>query len=88
VILLERREETPLPRAEHARFFRVVRAGFAQRRKRLANALAAGLGLPKEDVEAALVAAGIDPGRRAETLTLEEWLKLYQALRERVHDAG
>ncbi len=87
VIVLERRKETPLPREEHARFFRVVRAGFAQRRKRLANALAAGLGLPKEDVEAALVAAGIDPSRRAETLALEEWLKLYQALRERVRDA-
>lgn len=88
VIVLERREETPLPREEHARFFRVVRAGFAQRRKRLANALAAGLGLPKEDVESALAAAGIDPDRRAENLGLEEWLRLYQALREQVHDAN
>ncbi len=87
VIVLERRTETPLPREEHPGFFRVVRAGFAQRRKRLANALAAGLGLPKEDVAAALVAAGIDPSRRAETLALEEWLAVYQALRERVRDA-
>lgn len=87
VIVLERREKTPLPREEHARFFRVVRAGFAQRRKRLANALAAGLGLPKEAVESALATASIDPARRAETLEVEEWLRLYQALREQIRNA-
>lgn len=87
VIVLERRAETPLPREEHAPFFQMVRAGFAQRRKQLANALAAGLGLPKQTVEAALVAAGIDPGRRAETLSLEEWVNVYQALRKQVHHA-
>jgi len=60
----------PLPPAT---FFRVARAGFAQRRKQLRNALAAGLGLPGPAVTAALQAAGIDPRRRAETLSLAEW---------------
>lgn len=87
VVVLDTRAETPLPREEHRRFFRVVRAGFGQRRKRLANALAAGLGIPKDEVEVALRAAGIDPSRRAETLRLDEWLRLYHELRQRVGDA-
>lgn len=55
------------------RFFRVVRAGFSQKRKQLANSLSAGLARPKAQVTAALRAAGIDPTRRAETLALAEW---------------
>lgn len=56
-----------------ARFFQIVRAGFGQKRKQLANSLSAGLALPKAQVAAALHAAGIDPSRRAETLALAEW---------------
>lgn len=55
------------------RFFTVVRAGFSQKRKQLHNCLSAGLGLEKSTVQQWLNAAGIDPTRRAETLTLEEW---------------
>lgn len=62
------------------RFFTVVRAGFGQRRKQLANSLAAGLGLNKGAVTAALLAAGIAPARRAETLALPEWERLCDAL--------
>jgi len=61
-------------------FFRVVKAGFGQKRKQLRNALSAGLGLPTEAVTALLAQAGIDPTRRAETLALEEWGELTQAL--------
>jgi 16S rRNA (adenine1518-N6/adenine1519-N6)-dimethyltransferase len=57
-------------------FFRVVRAGFGQKRKQLRNALSAGLHLDKARAEALLVQAGIDPQRRAETLTLDEWAAL------------
>lgn len=63
-----------------AAFFRVARAGFGQRRKQLRNALAAGLGRPPSQVFAALETAGIDPRRRAETLTLAEWGRLCAAL--------
>lgn len=55
------------------RFFTVVRAGFSQKRKQLHNSLAAGLRLEKATVQPWLVAAGIDPARRAETLSLAEW---------------
>jgi 16S rRNA (adenine1518-N6/adenine1519-N6)-dimethyltransferase len=58
----------------------VVRAAFAQRRKTLANALAAGLGRPADALRVAVEAAGIDPSRRAETLTIPEFTVLTDRL--------
>jgi 16S rRNA (adenine1518-N6/adenine1519-N6)-dimethyltransferase len=57
-------------------FFSVVRAGFSQKRKQLRNSLAAGLKISHAVSAAILTEAGIDPTRRAETLTLEEWAAL------------
>jgi 16S rRNA (adenine1518-N6/adenine1519-N6)-dimethyltransferase len=62
------------------RFFRVVRAGFSQKRKTLRNSLALGLNQPPALVERWLRAAGIEPQRRAETLALEEWGRLAQVV--------
>jgi 16S rRNA (adenine1518-N6/adenine1519-N6)-dimethyltransferase len=56
--------------------FRLARAGFAQKRKKLRNALAAGLALEPAEVEPRLRAAGIDPSARAETLGLADWQRL------------
>ncbi len=61
------------------RFFQTVEAAFRQRRKQLHNALGE-LGVGKERIQSALGAAGIDPMRRAETLSLEEWSRLSAAL--------
>ena len=73
--------DTPLvPSAETDRFFRMIKAGFAQKRKTLRNSLTSGLGLGREKIEAALSLAGIDPARRAETLTIPEWLTLQKEL--------
>jgi 16S rRNA (adenine1518-N6/adenine1519-N6)-dimethyltransferase len=60
--------------------FGAARAGFGQRRKQLRNALAGGLSLPQEEIDASLARAGIDPRRRAETLSVQEWAALAQAL--------
>ena len=60
-------------------FFELTRAGFSQRRKMLRNALAGGLRLRAAEAAALLVQAGIDPRRRAETLTLQEWEQLAKA---------
>ncbi len=60
-------------------FFAVARAGFGQRRKQLRNSLRANLGADQARVDAMLQRAGIDPQRRAETLTLAEWGRLAQA---------
>jgi 16S rRNA (adenine1518-N6/adenine1519-N6)-dimethyltransferase len=60
-------------------FFRVVRAGFSQKRKQLKNALSGGLAIKSDAASALLEAAGIDVKRRAETLSLEEWAALTRA---------
>ena len=66
--------------ADPARFRRLVKAGFAQRRKTLGNALRAARLAPAARMEEALRAAGIDPRRRGETLSVEEWAALDRAL--------
>ena len=66
----------PVPVADPDRFAAVVRAAFGQRRKSLANALAAGLGLGTERARRLCEAASIDPGRRAETLSLADFARL------------
>jgi 16S rRNA (adenine1518-N6/adenine1519-N6)-dimethyltransferase len=60
-------------------FFALAHAGFSQKRKTLRNTLAAGLGKSPAWVETLLVAAGIDPQRRAETLSMQEWKQLVEA---------
>lgn len=71
------REQPPVTVASEATFFRVVKAAFAQRRKTLANALkAAGLAA---DAAAVLAAAGVDGGRRGETLSLAEFAAVANA---------
>jgi 16S rRNA (adenine1518-N6/adenine1519-N6)-dimethyltransferase len=58
-------------------FFRLVKAGFSQRRKTILNSLSAGLHLDKPAVRVLCESVDIDPGRRAQTLALEEWHNLY-----------
>lgn len=66
----------PVDVPTRAGFFRVVKAGFGQRRKQLRNALSGGLALPVATAVAGLEAAGVAPTRRAETLSLDEWAAL------------
>jgi 16S rRNA (adenine1518-N6/adenine1519-N6)-dimethyltransferase len=73
-------EVTLGPGVDERTFFRVVRAGFSQKRKTLRNSLSGGLPRPPAEVEAALHQVGIDPRRRAQTLSLEEWAMLAGAL--------
>ncbi len=61
-------------------FFGLVRAGFAAPRKQIANSLAQGLGSSKAEVLPLLEKAAIVPRRRAETLALSEWARLWQVL--------
>jgi len=62
--------------ADRESFFKLVRAGFSASRKQIGNSLAQGLGLSKTEVLPLLETAGIEPQRRAETLTLDEWAGL------------
>ena len=73
VLHLDLYPEPVVPNLPTNFFFRMVRAGFSQKRKQLANTLSAGLHLPKPEIRVALESANIDPRRRAETVSLEEW---------------
>ena len=69
----------PIPRVSIDRleiFFQLIKAGFSQKRKKLRNSLSAGMRLSTVETEKLLWAVDIDPQRRAETLSLEEWGKL------------
>jgi len=68
-----------IPAEQIERFFRLARAGFSQKRKTLRNSLSGGLSITAEQAATTLAAAGIDPQRRAETLSLDEWSRLVLA---------
>jgi 16S rRNA (adenine1518-N6/adenine1519-N6)-dimethyltransferase len=69
-----------LSEADEVGLWRVVQAGFRERRKKLHNVLARQLPPSAAEVEAALVSAGIDGNRRPQTLSVDEWLALRVAL--------
>jgi 16S rRNA (adenine1518-N6/adenine1519-N6)-dimethyltransferase len=62
-------------------FFDVVKRGFSTPRKQLRNSLANGYKVKPADVDHYFQGAGIDPRKRAETLRLEEWERLYQVIK-------
>lgn len=79
ILMLEYRAKPLFPNTDTKLFFRIVKAGFAQRRKTLLNSLSAGLHLGREQTLALLDAADITPNTRAQSLSLDDWHRLYQA---------
>lgn len=79
VIVCDVREKPPVETTDEKLFFRVVRASFGQRRKTLSNALK-GAGFDKELIRQVLPAAGIDGSRRGETLSLDEFAAIANAI--------
>ncbi len=72
-----------IPAEQLADFFRLAKAAFSQKRKTIRNALAGGMHWLPSQAEAFLLKAGVEPMRRAETLSLMEWKNLvgiYQSL--------
>ncbi|MEH7547018.1 16S rRNA (adenine1518-N6/adenine1519-N6)-dimethyltransferase [Neobacillus bataviensis] len=88
VIRLIKREKPAVVVKDEAFFFQVTKASFAQRRKTLLNNLTSQLPdgkQKKEEILAALSASGIDPVRRGETLSLEEFGRLADELYSYFH---
>lgn len=77
VLILKRRTQ-PLFEVDERNFFRLVKAGFSNRRKTLLNSLSGGLRLPKAQVVAVLEAAAINPQSRPQELSLRQWHALYE----------
>jgi 16S rRNA (adenine1518-N6/adenine1519-N6)-dimethyltransferase len=80
VIVVSPLPATRYPLPDWGRFSRLVTAGFGQRRKTLANAVQAGLGVPGEAIRQALRECGLDDRMRAEALTLKQWAALAHQL--------
>jgi len=80
VVRIDLRDQPAVTVPDEAAFFNVVRAGFSQPRKQLHNALAARLWLPPDSAPELLRSAGIDPARRAQSLSLEEWARVSAAV--------
>jgi 16S rRNA (adenine1518-N6/adenine1519-N6)-dimethyltransferase len=76
VLRIDIHPQPRIPVVNLDRFFRLIKAGFSQKRKTLRNSLSAGLRMSPEEAEDLLTQSGIDPKRRAETLNLEDWGKL------------
>ena len=84
VIRLKRRSEPPVAPIDRELMFELIRAAFAQRRKKLSNSVAnsGGLGFTKEQVALALFDMGLDPMIRGEKLSLSEFSELSDRLLE------
>ena len=80
VVRMEIRPTPAVQVEDEEGYFALVRAAFGQRRKTAANAIASGLGMPKDAVTAAIEAAGFDARIRPEALTLEDFAKIQSAL--------
>jgi len=69
---------------ESKQFFRIVKAGFAAKRQQIHNSLAATLRIPKNEVNDILKSSKIDPTKRAEDLSLKDWIRLIKNFQQDV----
>lgn len=76
VVVLRTREQPLFTDITEKEYFRVVKAGFSAKRKKLRSSLSGGLGISKDSVATLLAAADVSPDVRAEDLTLEQWYRL------------
>lgn len=76
VIILRTRTKPLVSSAEEKRFFKMVKAGFSAKRKKLRSSLAGGLAIEKPAAEALLAQAGVSPDVRAEDISIDDWLRL------------
>ncbi len=77
VVILKRHSRPMFEKLDSQKFFRIVKAGFSERRKKLRSSLGGGLGISKQQADDLLKQTGIDAGARAQELSLAQWHKLY-----------
>jgi 16S rRNA (adenine1518-N6/adenine1519-N6)-dimethyltransferase len=80
VIILKRRPRPLFDKLDTSAYFKVVKAGFSGRRKKLRGSLSGGLGITKDEADGVLIKAGINGDLRAQNLSLEDWHKLYTTM--------
>lgn len=82
VLVLRLRNEPLFSAVDPKAYFRIVKAGFSQKRKTLLNSLSGGLAMPKETIADALQQAEIKPTARAQELSINQWYTLLQTLND------
>lgn len=70
----------PLYTVDEPKFFRMVKSGFGERRKKLINSLSGGLNMTKESVREKVLGSGLGENSRAQELSLGQWYELYNLL--------
>lgn len=80
VVVLNTHANSLLDGIDERNFFRVVKAGFSAKRKKLRSSLAGGLNIPKPQVESLLEGADINPDIRAEALSIDDWRRLTKVI--------
>jgi 16S rRNA (adenine1518-N6/adenine1519-N6)-dimethyltransferase len=81
ILRIDLHPEPLLSQEEDEGFFDIVHAGFSAPRKQIHNAMSQRLSIPREEAVALLEKAGVEPSRRAETLSVAEWVHLYETYR-------
>ncbi len=81
VVVLKRRANSLVKKADRPDFFRLIKAGFSAKRKKLRSSLAGNLQIDKSKVEEILISAGVSPDARAEKLSIKDWLNILEAIK-------
>lgn len=76
VVILEMRQKPQVAPEDEKHFFRIVKAGFSAKRKKLRSSIASGLHISKPEAEKLLMDASISPEDRAEELSIDDWVRL------------
>lgn len=79
VVILKTRQKPLISEHEEKAFFRIVKAGFSAKRKKLRSSLSGGLALSKDEIETILIQAKIDPHLRAQDLSIDNWRAIMKA---------
>jgi 16S rRNA (adenine1518-N6/adenine1519-N6)-dimethyltransferase len=82
VLVMKYRQEPLFEDVDTKQFFRLVKAGFSQKRKTLHNSLSGGLAISKDQAKELLDAADVPATARAQTLSLDDWYALYDILKQ------
>lgn len=80
VVILRTRISPFLKDISENDFFKVVKAGFSEKRKKIRSSLSGGLGLSKSEIESILDQAKINPNDRAEAFSLDDWVRLTKVI--------
>lgn len=82
VVVLKIRQQSLIANQDEKQFFRIVKAGFSAKRKKLRSSLSGGLGISKPEVESWLLGAEVSPDSRAQDLSIDDWKQLAMGFKQ------